>query len=970
MSSNSPYGTPTKSKSKKRTNVPASLLFKPAAAPSPSRSDIWKHDLGFEDSDDDITNCLTHDDDLLSLTDDEVDDLPEDENSTTEVDRKSEAEPSLKSAKSVLEVQVLEIELCKKEKQKEELIMKLKAETDKANNYKNKLLKTEQQAKSRVKILKKSYDQHMSEKSTLITTMQEFINEQESRLAARLEQRGGEDSEVNFNMAKSVRGFVDQITQLQEEKVKLNEVVSKRERELTEVNGELKQMKTSVEERYVSKEKYTKLQDDYLNLEVKHTDSMNDMAKLADKENDMNRNNILITNYEQSLSTMKQEQMKMKEAHDEQVRQLKKNIEQLRSELTHKERDHVEAITKTENDMMELKKELRESKNKYADLAFTPPKIQVKTVVDQAAVQKLEEVSQEKLNLEFALKKIKRELEDQVKASERQQKDDKEGQERLSSELRRKDDEINTTKGELSALQSELNALKEKSKEDLRQFKKEIASKESEINNLQSVIRNKEEEAKQIQAQFQSELQQREDQLQSTIADYEKQQAVLKETLETRLREAVAATEEKCQSMQVQLEAMRQLIRHISHAFTQVKVEQRKMKREMNVLRESIKPALKDIKIQLIGAVEDINTKTQILIKRYKREMALRKKLHNEVVELKGNIRVFCRVRPSIKEDGSGKMAENIVKFDQDDDQLLYVSNRGTVKQFEMDRVFKPESTQIEVFDQVSSLVTSCLDGFNVCIFAYGQTGSGKTFTMEGPGSNPGINQRALRLLFKESDDSQDWEFTITVSVVEIYNEMLRDLLGDDPTAKLDIKQGKEGMFVPGLNVVRVNNVDEVNEVFALGHRNRITATTDMNEHSSRSHSILMVTVYGVNKNTRTKITGKMNLVDLAGSERVSKSGAEGMRMKEAQNINKSLSGLGDVIHSLKNKNSHVPYRNTKLTYLLQDSLGGDSKTLMVVQISPAEKNAGETVCSLNFAQRVRAVELGQATKRVEKSKD
>ena len=117
------------------------------------------------------------------------------------------------------------------------------------------------------------------------------------------------------------------------------------------------------------------------------------------------------------------------------------------------------------------------------------------------------------------------------------------------------------------------------------------------------------------------------------------------------------------------------------------------------------------------------------------------------------------------------------------------------------------------MFDQVSSLVTSCLDGFNVCIFAYGQTGSGKTFTMEGPGSNPGINQRALRLLFKESDDSQDWEFTITVSVVEIYNEMLRDLLGDDPTAKLDIKQGKEGMFVPGLNVVRVNNVDEVNEV-------------------------------------------------------------------------------------------------------------------------------------------------------------
>lgn len=165
-----------------------------------------------------------------------------------------------------------------------------------------------------------------------------------------------------------------------------------------------------------------------------------------------------------------------------------------------------------------------------------------------------------------------------------------------------------------------------------------------------------------------------------------------------------------------------------------------------------------------------------------------------------------------------------------------------------------------------------------------------------------------------------------------------------------------------------MNNVDELNEVFAIGKTNRSTAITDMNEHSSRSHALLCVTVTGFNKTTGRKTIGKLNLVDLAGSERVSKSGSEGARMKEAQSINKSLSSLGDVIHSLKNKSSHVPYRNSKLTYLLQESLGGDSKTLMVVQVSPVEKNVGETVCSLNFAQRVRTVELGQATKRTVKS--
>ncbi|KAF1645680.1 Kinesin-like protein KIFC3, partial [Aptenodytes patagonicus] len=155
-------------------------------------------------------------------------------------------------------------------------------------------------------------------------------------------------------------------------------------------------------------------------------------------------------------------------------------------------------------------------------------------------------------------------------------------------------------------------------------------------------------------------------------------------------------------------------------------------------------------------------------------------------------------------------------------------------------------------------------------------------------------------------------------------------------------------------------------QVFEFGHVNRATECTNLNEHSSRSHALLIVTVRGFDRSTGLRTTGKLNLVDLAGSERVGRSGAEGSRLREAQHINKSLSALGDVIYALRSRQGHVPFRNSKLTYLLQDSLSGDSKTLMMVQVSPAEKNTSETLCSLKFAERVRSVELGPISRKAE----
>ncbi|KAF1393310.1 hypothetical protein PFLUV_G00037750 [Perca fluviatilis] len=337
------------------------------------------------------------------------------------------------------------------------------------------------------------------------------------------------------------------------------------------------------------------------------------------------------------------------------------------------------------------------------------------------------------------------------------------------------------------------------------------------------------------------------------------------------------------------------------------------------------------------------------------------------LVGLKGNIRVFCRVRPvSQEEQDSAADAKTMLSFDSDDDAVLYLANKGKMMTFELDKVFPPQATQQEVFQEVQSLVTSCIDGFNVCIFAYGQTGSGKTYTMEGVPDNPGINQRALRLLFSEvTEKAPDWDYKISVSMVEIYNETLRNLLGENPSDKLDIKMNPDGsgqLYVPGLTEFTVQSPEDINRVFELGHMNRATACTNLNEHSSRSHALLIITVSGFNSATGNRTQGKLNLVDLAGSERIGKSGAEGSRLREAQCINKSLSALGDVINALRGKHSHVPFRNSRLTYLLQDSLNGDSKTLMMVQVSPLPSNMSESVCSLKFAQRVRSVELSASS--------
>ncbi|KIH52546.1 kinesin motor domain protein [Ancylostoma duodenale] len=275
----------------------------------------------------------------------------------------------------------------------------------------------------------------------------------------------------------------------------------------------------------------------------------------------------------------------------------------------------------------------------------------------------------------------------------------------------------------------------------------------------------------------------------------------------------------------------------------------------------------------------------RVLIGRYCSEMQKRKQLHNQLVEINGNIRVFYRIRPQL---GDTKESPAVV-IDEMDNGVVHLAHPSGRKSSEgADFVIPMAYTQEQIFSKVSPIITSCIDGYNVCLFAYGHTGSGKTYTMEGPETNPGINQRAIMQLFEAADGrNEDIDYEINVSMMEIYNEKIRDLLGSS-NSPLAIRLGEDGrLSIPGLREVRVTSVEHVIEVLQEGKKNKAVAATEANVCSSRSHVIVRVIVSAKNKITGTTSVGRLNLVDLAGSERVSQTNATGQLLKEAQAINK-----------------------------------------------------------------------------------
>ncbi|KAG8371971.1 hypothetical protein BUALT_Bualt12G0018300 [Buddleja alternifolia] len=416
--------------------------------------------------------------------------------------------------------------------------------------------------------------------------------------------------------------------------------------------------------------------------------------------------------------------------------------------------------------------------------------------------------------------------------------------------------------------------------------------------------------------------------------------------------------------------------------------QQEKELLNIKVLLSSAKQEVETLQIQLQSDLKQLGDQVVEMSNAalgYHKAVQENRSLYNMVQDLKGNIRVYCRIRPAFKHE-----EENVIDFIGQDGCLVVVDPRKPEKDgkkmFQFNRIFSPTATQDEVFRDTQPLVRSVMDGYNVCIFAYGQTGSGKTHTMSGSAKELGISYLALNDLFEMSDKRKDvTKYEIQVQLVEIYNEQVRDLLAEDSGATkypfhivyfgfltintLEIRScvSDNNLALPDATLCPVKSTVDIINLMKLGEQNRAVGSTAVNIQSSRSHSVLSVHVQGEDV-SGSILRSCLHLVDLAGSERIDKSEVTGDGLREAQHINKSLSCLVDVMTALAQKNSHIPYRNSKLTLLLQNSLGGNAKTLMFAHVGPEGDSFGETMSTLKFAQRVSTVELGAARANKESS--
>ncbi|EGD73563.1 carboxy terminal motor kinesin [Salpingoeca rosetta] len=409
--------------------------------------------------------------------------------------------------------------------------------------------------------------------------------------------------------------------------------------------------------------------------------------------------------------------------------------------------------------------------------------------------------------------------------------------------------------------------------------------------------------------------------------------------------------------------------------------KQSSLLQELDGLRSHLSHATSTIE-QQTSEIKDLHDKVAALeacVKEHEQQAivdeAERRRLHNMVQELKGNVRVFCRVRPFLSGEDASADEQPVACLDGKTNTLascacsanVFSSIKLTVHPSAMVlcswQVFDRDSTQAQVFEEIEQLVQSSMDGYNVCVFAYGQTGSGKTYTMLGgddEGSR-GMIPRAVEQLFQRQAElaAKGWEYTFKASMLEIYNEEPRDLLATPGSATKPVISWTAP--VSNLSEFAVTVPDDVHELLQRAETNRRTAKTAMNARSSRSHSVFRLQIAGENKAAGEVCNATLNLIDLAGSERIKVSKVQGKEEKEAKYINKSLTTLKRVFTKLSQKDGHVPFRDSKLTMLLKDSMCNNSKCLMFVNVAPTAASASETKNSLRFAAEANKCHLGTA---------
>lgn len=536
--------------------------------------------------------------------------------------------------------------------------------------------------------------------------------------------------------------------------------------------------------------------------------------------------------------------------------------------------------------------------------------------------------------------------------------------------------ELNTCKDANASIQSTIASLTLGHEEAIA-FEKQAAEERARMQRERDMAH--EMEVKNVQAQAKLDLDNLNSDMAKSKAEWNKQKQEIKNQFEKMKK----TKELEIEGLNKELsERKAKFAQELSVAQLQAE-DNRKVAEDATLRAETAEAAQRGMQEEIAEA-RSIQAFNAQLHKDLQREQISRKKLHNEMEDLKGKIRVYVRVRPFSNSEAERGCTESIIK---DGKLSVLVKLTPTEKKvFDFDQVFggMEGNNQEDVFRDTKHLIMSVVDGYNVCIFAYGQTGAGKSYTMIGGcdlGSciqengdfdqSAGITPRAVSELFRLLNERHaQVTYEIEVQMFQLYRDNLEDLLadpkkkkkGEDPDKAAPLKitlaeHSASGLVqVDGAERLVAKTPKDIMEIFAKGSGRRTTASTKMNDESSRSHLICSLVVRLKNRRSGHESIGKLTLVDLAGSERVEKSGATGDALKEAQSINKSLSALGDVIAALTTGQSHIPYRNHDLTMLMSDSIGGNAKTLMFVNTSPADYNVNESNNSLGFATRCKNI--------------
>ena len=507
--------------------------------------------------------------------------------------------------------------------------------------------------------------------------------------------------------------------------------------------------------------------------------------------------------------------------------------------------------------------------------------------------------------------------------------------------------ELDTTKGKLTASLNDLEDARRKHRFEIEDIKRHHSRELDEVNhNAQEEARNigrkHSDESTELRRQLENKLEEEKALRLQAVQVLNNEGALAQEKAEVemdRKDKALRATQADLHQSRSDLLREQSLSNTLRSNLAEAASSAICLEASMRSLRAKI-DFLESDNMSQSQAFADLNGRLQDAIQsemkakeKLRSEESLRRKLHNQVQELKGNIRVFCRVRPSLGSDPANEAARISFPDGEGDSREVEVlgqeekSSLGSIttktNAFAFDRVFTPTSQNADVFDEISQLVQSALDGYNVCIFCYGQTGSGKTFTMS---ADDGMIPRAVHQIYNtaQSLEEKGWKYSMEGSFVEVYNENLNDLLGkseefDKKKHEIRHDMQKCKTTITDITTVNLDTPTKVESILQRATANRSVAATNANERSSRSHSVFILKLTGENSVTGEKSEGTLNLVDLAGSERLSHSKSTGDRLKETQNINRSLSCLGDVIGALGQgkEGGHVPYRNSKVNYCI-----------------------------------------------------